>query len=148
MDAQKNKHLNIVKSNKIAQIPVNSEKVWVLGGVPYIYICICMYIVFVHTIYIYIVYIYISHINPVASPFLDIAQLPVFQISLWVKHSVLDRQLTDCWPSAGLSGRRGSREWIPLFPLPRRCCRGFVKKNSHSVYGLFTYISGSLGGKM
>ena len=28
----KKKHLNIVKSNKIAQIPVNSEKVWVLGG--------------------------------------------------------------------------------------------------------------------
>ena len=25
-------HLNIVKNNKIAQIPVNSEKVWVLGG--------------------------------------------------------------------------------------------------------------------
>ena len=32
VDAKKNKHLNIVKSNKIAQIPVNSEKVWVLGG--------------------------------------------------------------------------------------------------------------------
>ena len=41
IDAKKNKHLNIVKSNKIAQIPVNSEKVWVLGGgVPYIYIYI------------------------------------------------------------------------------------------------------------
>ena len=41
IDAKKNKHLNIVKSNKIAQIPVNSEKIWVLGGgggVPNIYI--------------------------------------------------------------------------------------------------------------
>ena len=38
IDAKKNKHLNIVKNNKIAQIPVNSEKVWVLGGGGTIYI--------------------------------------------------------------------------------------------------------------